>query len=205
MEAYKIENLPFHTREEYLELEDRAETKSEYHKGYIIAMAGTTLAHNRININLIIEIGSFLRGSKCEIFSNDLKLEIEAAESFFYPDAMIVCGEPKLVEGRKDILEDATVVIEILSPTTSSFDSNEKFSAYRALPSFKEYILIEQDIPYIKTYYKKNESEWLLQFAEGLNDTLKVISVGAEIPLSAIYQSVEFQRSFPKKIKANNS
>src|ERR1039458_7517573 len=131
---------PFITPEEYLEVERKAEFRSEYLDGQVYAMAGTSPAHGRIALNLGRRLDEQLEGGPCEVFVADLKVRVETAGPYFYPDLVVVCGGPQLQEGHKDILVNPKVVIEILSPSTESFDCGKKFHAYARRESLSEYV-----------------------------------------------------------------
>ena len=148
--------------EEYLSLEENAAFKSEYCDGEIFSMSGASLEHNRLVRNLILELGNALRESPCEVFPSDLRLYMDRHKLFTYPDVLIVCGPPVLMPGRRDTLIDATLIIEVLSPSTSDYDRNEKFRCYRSLPSFSEYLLVAQQEVRIEQHRRVRPGEWLM-------------------------------------------
>ena len=115
------------TAAEYLRLESDSATRSEFHDGVIYAMTGGSLDHNRIVCNLVHQLRLGLEGSACEVFSSDVRLAVQAHQLFTYPDVMVVCGSPALLEGRNDTLTDAKLIIAVLSPSTEtrSSDSTE--------------------------------------------------------------------------------
>src|SRR5438046_900844 len=114
------------TADEYLEWERAQEYKNEYHSGEIVAMSGASLAHNFININLLGEIYNHLKDKSCKVFSNELRVEVKAKESYFYPDLVIVCEELETVDDKFDMIKNPTVIIEILYPSTEQHDIKEK-------------------------------------------------------------------------------
>ncbi len=179
------------TPEEYLALEDAAEHKSEYYKGEIFAMAGRTSDHNRIGLNFVEGLRASLRKKKCEMFMGDMKVWIEQAETFVYPDLVIVCGALNYYEGCKDIITNPSVLIEVLFESTKSYDHIEKFQLYRSLPTLREYILVDQYSVHIKQYFREAKFRWVLTEHFEENETLKLSSVDAEIAMSAVYQDVE--------------
>src|SRR5687768_17468528 len=121
--------------EEYLEMERASQEKHELHHGVIINMAGASLNHNRIVGNLIISIGSYLKGKSCSVFPGDLRTKILTKDSFTYPDITIVCGEPELMDNHFDTLLNPSVIIEVLSPSTEEHDKGFKFLYYMQIPS----------------------------------------------------------------------
>src|ERR1051325_992618 len=109
MVAQKKPPLPRLTPEEYLEQEQKAETKSEYYDGYIVAMAGASPEHNAITFNLSVEIGAQLRGGGCQGFSSDMRVHVPECNRYYYPDVVVVCEEP--------LYERVRGVSSLLNPT----------------------------------------------------------------------------------------
>lgn len=178
--------------QEYLALEESAEQKHEYYQGKIFAMAGASKNHNRINFDLGTSINLALRNSNCEVFANDMKLWIEAKSLFTYPDLMIVCGNAKLYENRDDALVNPVVIFEILSESSKNYDRVEKFEFYRTIPTFQEYILIEQSRVHVEQMYLETRNKWILSEYNEISDSFKLAKVDLEISLQEIYRRVEF-------------
>jgi Uma2 family endonuclease len=124
----------FISEEKYLELDRAAEYKSEYYDGEMFAMPGAGMAHNQIVFNTSISVGTQLRGKPCQGLPSDMRVRIGSAARYAYPDLTVVCGKPEVLDPRKDILTNPTVVIEVLSPSTADFDRSFKFVAYTAIP-----------------------------------------------------------------------
>ena len=184
------------TPEEYLERERTAEEKSEYFAGCLYAMAGATEAHNLINVNISSELRQQLKGSDCRVYANDLKIKVEKTGLYAYPDVIVACGERRFEERTNtqpmEALLNPGVLIEILLPSTESFDRGRKFSHYQQLDSLKEYIIVAQDRPYVDHFTKHGNQEWLLRVAEGLQERLYLPSIQCALALSDIYDNVEF-------------
>jgi Uma2 family endonuclease len=169
------------TPEEYLLLEERAETRSEYCDGEIFAMTGGTLRHAQIVSNLIGELHQALKGTGCRALGSDMRLYVEKSKLFTYPDILIVCGQPVLMAGRNDTLCDAQLIVEVLSASTEAYDRGEKFSMYQRLPSLQEYILVPQDTQGIESFRRQERGKWTVNPAP-------FGSLGLDIPASAIYE-----------------
>src|ERR1700761_6242307 len=153
--------------EEYLERERKAETRSEYRNGEIVAMARSSPAHARIVMNLVIKIGSKLGDGPCEVFSTDLRLGVRAANLYTYPDVMITCGELDLADKRQDIVLNPVVLIEVFSKSTQDYDRGEKFASYRNIPSLREYLTVAQDKVHIEQHTRQPDQHWSLsEFTE---------------------------------------
>ena len=178
--------------EEYLEAERKATEKHELMNGKIITMQGASLRHNRITGNLIAEIGSFLKNKTCEVFPSDLRVNIPSTNSFCYPDLTIVCGKPELLDEHFDNLLNPSVIIEVLSPSTESYDRGNKFFTYQQIPALKEYILVDSSAISIQTIVKKDDGLWKFESVSGLSAVLHISTIDQQILLSDIYRKVEF-------------
>lgn len=125
------------TPEEYLEAERAADYKNEYYDGHVFAMSGASLAHNRIEINLIAGLRDRSKECGCEVLPSHMRVTTPSHDSYMYPDLTIVCGEPQLEDDHFDTLLNPSVIIEILSPSTRSIDKGRKFFFYKEIPSLK--------------------------------------------------------------------
>jgi Uma2 family endonuclease len=112
-------------------------------------------------------------------------------ELYTYPDAMLICGQLEFVAGRKDIITNPLLIVEVLSDSTQSYDRGDKFALYRGLPSFIHYLLIHQDRPLIE-YHQKAQLGWLLTEIEGIDATLNLDAIELEIPLTELYEGVDW-------------
>lgn len=180
------------TREEYLALEEHADTKSEYHQGSIYAMTGASVEHNQLVRNLAVEMGGALKGGPCQLFLADMRLYVAAHDLFTYPDLFVVCGAPPRMGGRRDTLTDATLVVEVLSPSTELYDRGEKFLFYQTLDSLREYVLVSQSGVLVERHTLTQPGQWVsTRFEAG---AVELASVGIEIVLEEIYDGVELTR-----------
>lgn len=183
------------TPETYLELERKAITKSEYVNGEIIAMAGASFAHNFITLDTVIYLSNQLLDSECEVASTgDLRVKVSQTTSYFYPDIVVVCGEPQAEDNVFDTLLNPTLIVEVLSASTETDDRDEKFAHYRQISTLQEYILISQDSVQV-VQYRRQEPEWIPTAFQALEDVVPLVSIGCELPLQHIYRRVEFDRS----------
>ena len=178
------------TPEEYLAFERKATTKHEYLNGQIVAMSGASFAHNFITVNIATHLNIQLMDGECRVATSDMRVKVTEIDSYFYPDVVVVCGEPVPEDNIFDTLLNPTVIVEVLSPTTETYDKGEKFEHYQQITSLKDYILISQDKVHVE-HYRRQENEWLqTEFAE-LEDVLSLRSVGCELRLQDIYRRVE--------------
>src|SRR5690606_14589566 len=167
--------------------ERRQESRHEYHDGEIIALAGASLKHNYINTNLVLAIGGSLRNNYCDVFSNDLRLEISTANAYYYPDLMIVCGNTGM-DKKQDTITHPTVIIEILSPSTRDTDLSRKKTDYLTLSSLKEYIVVDSTAVWVRCLRKNETDQWESTTLDRREDSLLIRTTGQHIPLHEIYR-----------------
>ncbi len=182
----------FYTPDEYLNLEDRAEFKSEYYQGEIFSMAGASLNHNQIVVNLCIACGNLLKNLPYRIFANDLKVWIPQVNAYTYPDVLLLAEPPQFVEKRNDTVTNPLIIIEVLSDTTKDFDRSGKFEFYRTLPSLQEYILVHQDKIQLEQFIKQSEKQWLMREYTAEEISLEFANVPVQVSLADIYAKVSF-------------
>ena len=183
---------PWFSPQEYLALERAAETRSEYVDGEIFAMAGGTLRQGVIALNTAGEIRSALKDRPCLALGSDMKVWIEAANTFVYPDVSGLCGPLETYDGVKDAYKNPSFIIEVLSDSTETYDRGGKFHRYQTLPSLREYILISQRSIAVDVF-RRHGGEWLYHSLQQPSDLLKIDSVGCSIPLAEIYRNVDFE------------
>jgi Uma2 family endonuclease len=183
---------------EYLEIERRAEFKSEYFDGEMFAMAGGSLAHSLIATNLAAEVRHQLKGRPCVPFNSDLRLKVEATELYTYPDLSVVCGPPSFADPGRDTILNPTLIAEVLSESTEAYDRGAKFGHYRQIPSLREYLLVSQWEPRIEQFVRQPNGLWLLGAAVGMEAALELPSLGVTIALGEVFAKVEFTPPPPR-------
>ena len=175
--------------EAYLAAERASENRNEYYDGHIIAMAGASLRHNRIAMNLYREVGSFLKGNRCNMLPSDMRVSTPSHDSYMYPDAVIVCGEPQMEDDKFDTLLNPSVIFEILSPSTSSVDKGRKFFFYREIPSLTEYIMIDALRPFVIASRRQPGNSW--DFENTDEGSFTVQTIGFTLTLQEIYDGTD--------------
>ena len=180
-----------YTPEQYLELDRKADHRSEYVNGEVLAMAGASRVHNRITLNIGAALTAQLRGSSCEPFTSDLRVKSLATGSFLFPDVVVGCEPLEFEDNSLDILLNPTVIMEVLSPTTAADDRSWKFAHYRRLETLTDYVMLSQYQPFVEHYTRQGD-QWVLTELTGLEAVLRLPSLGCDLPLSAIYERVEF-------------
>ena len=186
-------NLVFNLSEEqYLAIERAAEFKSEFLDGVMYAMSGGSLRHSDLASNIIAELRAMLRGGECKAFNSDLRVRV-SGRMYAYPDVSVVRGKPLLADEQKDVLLNPIVIFEVLSPSTELYDRGLKFQLYRSIPSLREYILVDQNKVQIEHYIRQDSSAWTLRDHQGLEQELKLDSIGVALPLRLIYDGVDLE------------
>lgn len=180
------------TPDEYLAAERLSEYRSEYLDGGVYPMTGASLNHGRIITNVATELALQLRERDCDVLIADMKVRLPDLRKFFYPDVVVACGELQFHDERKDIITNPDLVIEVLSPSTETFDRGAKFEAYRTIESLKEYVLVSQEKPLVEQYVRGEGGEWTFKAVEGLESSLTLPSIECTLNLSAVYKRVEF-------------
>lgn len=183
---------PHYTPEQYLAIERQAEFRSEYVNGQIFAMAGASLAHNRITRNIGQLLANLLQNSPCEVFLNDLRVRV-SRERYTYPDAVVACGELELEDSSMDTLLNPKVIFEVASPSTAADDRGWKFEHYRRMPTLVDYVLVAQERPFVEHFSRYERDLWTLQEWRGLDATMRLPSLGCELALAQIYARVTFE------------
>ena len=180
-----------YTREEYLEFEIASQERHEYVDGEIRLMTGGTPDHNDITSNLVVALKLLLKGKPYRVFITDQRLWIPDRNLYTYPDVMVIEKPLQLQTGRSDTVMNPCFIAEVLSKSTQDYDHGEKFSAYRTLDSFREYLLIDQYTIHIEHYVKTAANQWLLSEYDDPNATLLLSTFEAQIEIIALYENIE--------------
>jgi Uma2 family endonuclease len=148
------------TPEDYLELEQGSLIKHEYLQGQMVAMAGASKAHVIITGNLAALLLNHLRGQSCLVYANEMKVRLSELNIFYYPDIAVTCDDRDR-QSQESFIRYPTVIIEVLSDATESFDRGKKFADYKSILEFKDYVLIHQKQRLIEHFQRCSENLWL--------------------------------------------
>lgn len=185
-----------YTLEEYFELERTSEEKYEYFSGEVFAMSGFSPEHGFIQVNVSTHLRNQLRGRSCFIFPSDVRVKVPVAPPYRYPDLTALCGAPAYETiGGIRALTNPTLIVEILSPSTEGYDRGDKFTDYKSIQSFAEYLLIAQHRPHVTHYVRQPDGEWKYQEANMLSDVLTLPALDGVLSLGEVYQDVSFETS----------
>ncbi len=179
---------------EYVEMEMASEERLEFYDGYIWSMAGASPGHETIVVNMSAALTNQLRGHPCRTFSSNLRLKVPEYPPYRYPDLSALCGEPiyEEIEGLQ-MLVNPSLIVEVLSKSTAEFDRGDKFSYYKSIKSFTEYLLISQDRPNVIHYVKQDEKTWLQREYNDIAETFYLESLDCEISLKDVYLNIKFK------------
>ena len=177
----------FVTPEEYLAMERSAGHKHEYFYGQMLAMSGASLRHNIIDGNLLSTIGSFLKGKECRILPGNMRVSTPSHDTYMYPDASIVCGDPVLEDEQFDTLLNPSVIFEILSPSTRSIDKGRKFFFYQQIPSLREYIMIDSLKKVVHIGLKQPDGSWKLETIQDNVPALFIETINFQLEFELLY------------------
>jgi Uma2 family endonuclease len=180
------------TAEEYLEIEAKSESRSEFVHGEMFAMADPTNRHSWIVSNTLGSLVLQLRGRPCGARTTHTRLHIPRFNAFTYPDIVVTCGPDVVYPGNRNTIADATAIVEVLSPSTQDFDCGEKFRIYRALPSFAEYLLLAQSEMRAEHHVRQHDGSWLLREFTSPADIVELKSIDCRVELETLYERVEF-------------
>jgi Uma2 family endonuclease len=181
-----------YTPAEYLELEEKAEFRSEYRDGEIVPMAGGTTNHNRISLNIATNLTFSLKGQNYEVYMSDVRLWIPPNRQYTYPDVMLIQGEPTYLENATSTVTNPRLIVEVLSKSTGNYDRSEKFDYYRSIPELQEYILIDQSCYHVMQYVKTSATQWLLTDYNQAEGIVQLGSIDLALSLNDIYDRVNF-------------
>jgi Uma2 family endonuclease len=178
------------TPEDYLAFERKAETRNEYVNGEIFAKTGANREHSLIVGNTAGELGQQLKTKPCEVYAVKMRVKAPAARSYVYPDVVVVCGEPQFEDGYFDTLLNPTLVVEVLSKSTESYNRLAKSAYYRTIESLVEYLLVAQEEYRVEQYVKQADGRWLLSDVRSLDSAIDLGTIGCSLALSDVYDRI---------------
>ena len=177
------------SHQEYFTFEEELDLKHEYIAGEIFSMAGGSVFHGLISKNTTTILDIALRNKPCTVFNSDIKLHINEIDSFFYPDAMVLCERGEISE---KYIQSPEIIIEVLSPSTEDYDHGKKFSYYRLIPALTFYIMLHQDKPLAEVYQRCDDDSWLLREYSGLKAVI-TLNNDLQLALQDLYRQITFK------------
>jgi len=176
---------------DYLAWEATQSVRHEFVDGEVYAMTGARLAHNVIALNAAAFLRTQLRGTPCRVYMSDVKLQVEAADAWLYPDVMVSCEARDRVSDRELAVRWPWLVVEVLSDSSAGYDRGAKFALYRRVPTLTHYLLVEQEQPRADLYVRNAEGLWVLHPLAAA-DVMRLPERGLEWPVAALFDDVDF-------------
>ncbi|HLG15410.1 MAG TPA: Uma2 family endonuclease [Blastocatellia bacterium] len=183
----------FYSLDEYFALEHAGHVRYEYWNGEIVCMSGGSLAHGTLCSNVHFRLRQRLDGGRCRAFTSEMPVKTHTLLPYRYPDITVVCGE-MIVEKMRgiDALVNPVLIVEVLSPTSEDRDRQDKFTAYQAIPGFREYLLVAQDKLHVTHYARQLDGKWNREDVTEMDAGLTLSSIACTLPMSEIYEDVTF-------------
>jgi Uma2 family endonuclease len=183
---------PKTTYADYLEFEEKSQTKHEFCGNEIRAMAGGTPKHARLATNFLVRLGVGLDGQSCQPINSDQRVRVEATADAFYPDAIVSCPPQQFSPFDRNALTNPTLILEVLSPATRRYDRSAKFAAYSQIQSLRDIIFLETEFVQLEHFHRENAAqEWQFRGYFRREDRVRIESLGIELALEEIYRGVE--------------
>jgi Uma2 family endonuclease len=178
--------LPRMTPQEYFDWEDQQQERYEYFEGEVYAMAGGSLAHADIALNIATTVKRHL-GNRCKVRTSDAKVGISENGPFTYPDVSVSCDD--LDRTAQQFIQFPCLIVEVLSPGTEAYDRGGKFALYRRLESLQEYVLVGSSTQTVEVFRRNPAGTWeFTPYAEG--DEIYLTSVDLGVEIGAFYEDV---------------
>ncbi len=186
MEARELRKM---STEEYVALDRTSEGRWEYVNGEAFAMAGASLRHNAIVVNVALALGAKLRGTPCFPMLDSQKIATEATQAFHYPDAMVVSGPVRRAKRDDHAIANPSILLEVLSPTTADYDRGEKFDHYKTIVELREYVVVFSDVKRVEHRKRVSDTQWLV--TDYIGGDIPLESAGIALSIDEIYENLE--------------
>jgi Uma2 family endonuclease len=169
----------------FLEWETTQELRHEYVNGVVLAMAGGTVAHNDLAVNLLLRLAPHVRSRGCRINVSDVKVKIR--RRFRYPDLVVTCDDRD--KDAVKLFQYPKVIVEVLSPSTEAVDRGQKLREYQSLATLQEYVLINSDQAVVEVYRRGEGRSWFYE-SYGAEDVVTLASLEFSCPIGQIYDGI---------------
>ena len=195
MNQSPLEQTPVSKNQKNFQPQDRREIgKNELIDGRVTARPASDRWTNVITSNFVIAIGNRIQRANSEIYGGDMQVEV-AKNSVCYPNVVVVNGEPQFADGRGDILQNPTLLVEIISAAARSTERMRKLEGFLAIPAIKEILLVNQHEMRIEHYAKQNPKQWVYRIYDARDDVISLDSIGCKISLVEVYTQVKLDES----------
>jgi Uma2 family endonuclease len=182
-----------YTWQQYLSLERSSNVKHEFFDGEIFAMAGGSPEHAALQAAVVRDLGVQLLGKRCRPYTSDLRVRVLATGLGTYPDVSVVCGTPEYDPEASDVVVNPTLIVEVLSDSTESYDRGDKFENYKRVSSLEEYVLLSSRERLIEVFRRGEDDAWIR--SEGRSRaTVRLESIGGALDVERIYDGIDLDR-----------
>lgn len=190
-----------YTIDEYLRAEYDAEQRHEYYDGLVVAMAGGSPQHSLIISNVIGELRNGWKGGPCRVYDSNLRVRVPRSRLYVYPDATVICGPTQhdADDPKRQTITNPKLIVEVLSDSTDHLDYGPKLRRYLECETLEEYVLVAQETPHVHVFFRQEGGTWLFTPVIEFGETVKLRSVGVDLPLREIYAGVEFPAEADEK------
>lgn len=172
-------------------MESRSREKHHFINGQLENMPGGTLKHNRIATNILFALEQHSRKTNYLVSNSHTKIWVPAIKAFYYPDAVVICETPEYYAGRKDVILNPLLIVEVASPAAEEFDRSGKFLDYATIESFQEYLIFQQDLPFARQSQRVDSDTWQLSTIEGMDQHIELKSIGCSLSMQEVYFKTE--------------
>lgn len=179
--------------EEYFSLLNKSIDKYEFYRGKIYQMSGGTPNHAIIIGNTVTVLNNAFEDKDCQVFSNEILIQVQTQSHYTFSDGSVVCGEPEYTQIKNNqVLSNPNLIVEVLSPSTHNYDQGAKFQLYKAIPTFQDYLLIDSRQVYVQHFHKIDALTWVEKVYFQTYDIIKLDAYGVELRLDKIYRRIKF-------------
>lgn len=192
-----VKQTKYSSIEHYLEQEEQTSIKHEFERGEILAMTDGSINHGILCGNAYTELRYAIKDNDqtCTALGSEIRIHIEAVDSIVYPDAMVICKEIETSKEDSEAVTNPSLIVEVLSKSTESYDRGDKFYKYRQLESFKEYVLINQDKTVVETFFRKEENVWEIARFVAIENKVLLKSLGVSFSIKDLYTNVSLKET----------
>jgi len=179
------------TPEEYLEVDRKADTRSEYFGGEIYPLEAGTREHARVVVNTVHQLKHQLYGQPCEVYTSSMRVRVTPSGPYTYPDVVVVSGPPGFSDNERDTLLNPTVIVEVMSLATEDYDCGGKFAGYRKLATLREYVAVSEYKVHVEHWTRQPDDRWARTRYSDRAQMIAIPSIGCTLDLMEVYDRIQ--------------
>lgn len=184
--------IPEITPQQYLADELERQVRHEYVRGWVHAISGASRTHTRLCRKLIVALDAALGSGPCEVLFHGMKVRIEAANAYFYPDVLVTCDERDTGGDGRYVIHHPRLIVEVLSPSTRHYDQNAKFLEYRQLSTLREYVLVDTRAAQVEVRRRGRDGHWTTAH-RGPGEVLELASISTSLQVDDLYEGIDLE------------